>query len=134
MPTFTDPIADADELREAARGLAHATGSSSDPTAFYPDLGALSSSLASMAQSLHQLGDFHDGQAAKTALVKNDPNHGRAASYRVSWELHRAAEMLHQVGECVDRAHEIEAIIAYQASVHERPSPRHAPPQAGLSL
>ncbi|UMG92223.1 hypothetical protein [Nocardioides sp. TF02-7] len=30
-----------------------------------------------------------------------------------SWELHRAAEMIHQVGECVNRAHEIEATIAY---------------------
>ena len=27
MPTFNDPIANADELREAARGLAHATRS-----------------------------------------------------------------------------------------------------------
>lgn len=134
MPTFNEPIADADELREAARGLAHATRSLSDPTNVYAILGALSSSLSSMAQSLHQLGHFHDGQAAKTALVRNDPYHGRAASYRVSWELHRAAEMLHQVGECVDRAHEIEAIIAYQASGHERPSPRRAPPEAGLSL
>ena len=84
MPTFNDPIADADELREAARGLAHATRSLTDPTEIYPQLGALSSSLASMAQSLHQLGDFHDRQATKTALVKNDAYHGRAASYRVS--------------------------------------------------
>lgn len=134
MPTFNDPIADADELREAARGLAHATRALTDPTEIYPVLGALSSSLASMAQSLHQLGDFHDGQATKTARVRDDPYNGRAASYRVSWELHRAAEMLHQVGECVDRAHEIEAIIVYQASVPERPSPRRAPPDVGLSL
>lgn len=58
MPTFNDPIADADELREASRGLAHATRSLSDPTDVYAVLGALSSSLASMTQSLHQLGDF----------------------------------------------------------------------------
>ena len=35
------------------------------------------------------------------------------ASYQVSWELHRAAEMIHQVADGVDRAHEIEATIAY---------------------
>ena len=44
MPTFNDPVADADELREAVRGLAHATRSIDDPTAIYPVLG------------LHQLG------------------------------------------------------------------------------
>ena len=32
MPTFNDPVADADELREAVRGLAHATRSIDDPT------------------------------------------------------------------------------------------------------
>ena len=36
MPTFNDPVADADELREAVRGLAHATRSIDDPTAIYP--------------------------------------------------------------------------------------------------
>ena len=45
--------------------------------------------------------------------MNGDPNAGRAASYKVSWELHRAAEMVHQVAECVDRAHEVEATIAY---------------------
>ena len=33
MPSFNDPVADADELREAVRGLAHATRSIDDPTA-----------------------------------------------------------------------------------------------------
>ena len=36
MPTFNDPVADADELREAVRGLAHATRSIEDPTSIYP--------------------------------------------------------------------------------------------------
>ena len=31
MPTFNDPVADADELREAVRGLAHATRTIDDP-------------------------------------------------------------------------------------------------------
>ena len=58
---------------------------------------------------------------------------GRAASYRVAWELHRAAEMLHQVAECVDRAHEIEASITYATNAPDRPQKRPAP-NAGLSL
>lgn len=132
MPTFNDPTAEADELCEAARGLAHATRSVNDPTAVYPILGALSSSLASMSQSMHQLGDLRD-QPAEHGVSVGGHAHGRAASYRVSWELHRAAEMLHQVAECVDRAHELEATITYAANapnrLHRRPAPN-----AGLSL
>lgn len=120
MPTFNDPVADADELREAVRGLAHATRSIDDPTSLYPVLGALSSALASLSQSLHQLGQFHDGSTRKQAWMNGDANAGRTASYRESWELHRAAEMTHQVAECVDRAHEIEATIAYD--IHDYPA------------
>lgn len=111
MPTFNNPVADADELREAVRGLAHATRSIEDPTSIYPVLGSISSALASLTQSLHQLGDFHDRPATKTAWMNGAPHAGRASSYRVSWELHRAAEMMHQVAETVDRANEIEATI-----------------------
>jgi hypothetical protein len=118
MPTFNDPVADADELREAGRGLAHATRTIDDPTSIYPVLGALSSAFASLSQSLHQLGQFHDGPTRKQAWMNGDANAGRAASYRESWELHRAAEMIHQVAECVDRAHEIEATIAYGIDDH----------------
>jgi hypothetical protein len=48
-----------------------------------------------------------------------------------SWELYRAAEMIHQVAEWVGRAHEIEATIAYY--IHDCPSfapvqrPSHQP-------
>lgn len=113
MPTFNDPVADADEVRQAVRGLAHATRSIEDPTTVYSMLGSISSALASLTQSLHQLGDFHDGPATMTARVNSDPQAGRASSYRVSWELHRAALMIRQIAEGVDRAHEIEGTIAY---------------------
>lgn len=134
MPTFNNPVADADELREAVRGLAHATRSIEDPTSIYPVLGSISSALASLTQSLHQLGDFHDGPATKTAWMTGDPHAGRASSYRASWELHRAAEMIHQVAETVDRAHEIEATIAYDVrDVPLAPIPSQAR-DGGLSL
>ncbi len=134
MPTFHNPVADADDLREAVRGLAHATRSIEDPKSIYPVLGSISFALASLTQSLHQLGDFHDGPATKTAWMNGDPHAGRASSYRVSWEPHRAAEMIHQVAETVDRAHEIEATIAYD--VRDLP-PAAVPSQSrdrGLSL
>ena len=99
-----------------------------DPTSIYPVLGSISSALASLSQSLHQLGDFHDGPARKQAWMNGDPHAGRAASYKVSWELHRAAEMVHQVAECVDRAHEVEATIAYD--IARLPVARAGPPAA----
>ena len=133
MPTYNDPIAGADELREAARGFAHATRSSSDSAELYPVLGALSSSLESMSQSLHRLGGLHDQTPTSRASVDGDRQAGRASSYRVSWELHRAAEMLRQVAECVDRAHEIEATITYATSAPDRPR-RSSAPNAELSL
>ena len=113
MPTFNDPVADADELREAVRGLAHATRRIEDPTAIYPVLGSISSALASLTQALHQLGDFHDGPIRRQAWVNGDAQAGRAASSKASWDLHRAAEMIRQVADCVDRAHQVEATIAY---------------------
>jgi len=135
MPTFSDPVADADELREAVRGLAHATRSVDDPTAIYPVLGSISTALASLSQALHQLGDFQDGPTCKQAWMNGDAHAGRAASYGESWELHRAAEMIHQVAECVDRAHEIEATIAYDVRDYPTlapvPRPSH---ESGLSL
>ena len=134
MPTFNNPVADADELREAVRGLAHATRSIEDPTSIYPVLGSISSALASLTQSLHQLGDFHDGPATKTAWMNGDPHAGRASSYRVSWELHRAAEMMHQVAETVDRANEIEATIAYDVQDFPLAPVPSQSPDRGLSL
>ena len=113
MPTFENPAVDADEAAAALRGLAHATRSIDDPTEIYSVLGSLSQGLASLEQSLHQLGQFHDGPARKRAWVSGDAHAGRAASYQVAWELHRAAEMVHQVAAGLDRAHEVEATIAY---------------------
>jgi hypothetical protein len=135
MPTFANPAADADEVREAVRGLACATRVIDDPTDVYAILGAITSALASMAQSLHQLGDFHDGPASKQMWTNGDHHEGRAASYRVSWELHRAAEMLHQVTKGIERAHEIEATIAYDVNDFPTLSPVPRPStEPGLSL
>lgn len=113
MPTFESPAADADEAQTALRALAHATRSIDDPRQIYPVLGSLTSAVASLSQSVHQLASFHDGTAEKGVLVAGDSRAGRAATYQVSWELHRAAEMLHQVSETIERAHNAESEITY---------------------
>jgi hypothetical protein len=108
MPTFNDPAADAQEAADALRGLAHATRVIDDRSDIYAVLGSVSAGLHSLHQALHQLGRFHD--APRRAQVPSGAA-GRAASSRVSSELHRGAELLLQVAAGLDRAHEVEATI-----------------------
>lgn len=135
MPISNQPRDHANEAHEALRRLAHATRKMEDPTDIYPVLGELSNSLASLAQALHQIGDFHDGPAHKRSWVTGDTRTGRAASYQIAWELHRAAEMVHQVAAGIDRAHEVEATIAYDVRDFPTlaPAPRRSH-ESGLSL
>lgn len=39
MPTFEDPVAEADEAQQALRGLAHATRAIDSPRQIYPNCG-----------------------------------------------------------------------------------------------
>lgn len=132
MTTFDDPVAHAAEVREAVRALAHATRNMQDPTDLYSIIGSLSSSLASMAQVLQQLGATHDRMSSvggQAPIGRED----RATAYQVSWELHRAAEMVHQVASTVDRAHQLEAAITYDVHLPIAPVPA-AGREHGLSL
>jgi hypothetical protein len=52
MPTFDDPAKDADELGEAARGLAYATRRIPVPEDTYRVLGSMHSALTSVQHSL----------------------------------------------------------------------------------
>jgi hypothetical protein len=122
MPTFQQPSVDADEAQQALRGLAHATRSIEDPQQLYPTLGSLSAAAASMSQSLHQLASFHDGPTRRTRWTPGDSAGARAASYRVSWELHRAGEILRHVSEAISHAQEAEATLVYHREL-PNPSP-----------
>lgn len=113
MPTFENPAADADEVQTALRALAHATRSIDDPRQIYSVLGSLTSAVASLSQSLHQLATFHDNAAMKGVWVAGDSRAGRAATFHVSWELHRAGEILHQVSDSIASAHNAESRITY---------------------
>lgn len=120
MPTFESPAVDAGEAQQSLRGLAHATRTINDPQDIYSTLGSLSLAAASMSQSLHQLASFHDGPSRRTGWAPEDSARARSAAYRVSWELHRAGEMLRQVAETIDHAHEAEAILAYHREFPEQ--------------
>lgn len=113
MPTPENPAKVADEAHTALRALAHATLSLDDPREIYSVLGSLTSAVAALSQSLHQLAAFHDEPAKEAAWVAGDTNASRAAKYSVSWDLHRAAEILRHVGESIDHAHSAEAGVTY---------------------
>ena len=135
MTTSDSPETHADNARQALRQLAHATRYLGDPTQIYPILGDLSNGLASFAQSLHQMAAFHEGPVREHPQQAGDARAGRAASYHVAWELHRAGDMLAQTAKTLDKAHELEATIAYDLSEVDLPIETRQPPQEhGMSL
>ena len=133
MPTFENPAADAVEVQTALRALAHATRSIDDPRDIYSVIGSLTMALGSPSQSLLQLVGFHDGANNKAKWATEDNPKARSAAYRVSWDLHRAGEMVRQVGEVVENAHEAEAILRYHREFPTPPA-SHAAPSHGLPL
>ena len=135
MPTFDNPAADADEVQTTLRGLAHATRSMDDPRQIYSVLGSLTSAVASLSQSLHQLATFHDDAARTGVWVAGDSRAGRAATYQVSWDLHRAAEILHQVSESIASAHNVESRISFtRRDLPEFAESTHQSTSNGLQL
>jgi len=123
MPTFFDPAADADEAYQAMRALAHQTAAIDDPRQIYPMLGSLSAAVAALGQTLHQIARFHDTDEHHRVPRTDARRSEVGARHEVSWELHRAGEIMNHVAACIDRAHEVEGTI-----VHEPPTPAAAPP------
>lgn len=121
MSNFENPTAGADEVQAALRALAHSTRSIEDPRQIYSVLGSLTSAIAALSQSVHQIASHHDGSAQRPAWVPGDSRTEHSAAYQVSWELHRAGEILRQVAGAIDRAYEAEGTITY---VH-RDFPQH---------
>lgn len=135
MPTFENPSADAAEAREVLRGLAHATRKVDDPRALYAILGDLSAAASSLGQALHQLASVHDARRRETAWGPEDSRSARAATGHVSWDLHRAGEILKQVAASIDDAHRAEGTVVYQHRDFPTPASTTQPTSSrGLGL
>ena len=59
MPSFQDPVEDADEAREAMRGLAYATRHIERAENTYPVLGSVTRTVEGLQQVLRQLAAWH---------------------------------------------------------------------------
>jgi ABC-type transporter Mla subunit MlaD len=133
----SESVTHAAQASDQLRRLAQATRTIPDPGEIYDLLGDLSRAITSLAQSLHQIAKVHDNLEPGRARVAESARSGRATSYAISWEVHRAAEMLTQVAGVVDRAHQDEAKIAYVQPDPLLPPDRQATPAAannGLHL
>lgn len=96
MPTFHDPIADADEASEALRALAHATRSFDDPAHTYRVFGDLLAGVRSLEQVLDQLAAAHLTHRGRAHDDIGDPLAGAHAALAAADELHRSRVLLDQ--------------------------------------
>ncbi len=127
MPSYKDATVDAEQTREALRGLAHATHSLTDPAETYRVLGSLSAALLSLQQSLDQLAGLHEQHAG------TDQGDARAGSR----DALAAGEYLRQAAGSVRKAHgELRAAfnhngqIVWQQGIDARP-PGRGPTEPG---
>ncbi|MGO1183969.1 MAG: hypothetical protein ACTMHS_13070 [Micrococcaceae bacterium] len=96
MPTFHDPLADADETSEALRALAHATRSFDDPAQTYRVFGDLLAGVRSLEQVLDQLAAAHLTHRGRAHDDNGDPLAGARAALAAADELHRSRVLLDQ--------------------------------------
>ncbi len=127
MPTFEDPAQDADELGEAARGLAHATRRIAAPEDTYRVLGSVHYALTSVQQSLRQLANWHERHSPFAATDDGDRTAGQEQAAKTSGWLTIAAASMDQVVQLVMAAQSENGRIAWQPdpspldqALHER--------------
>ncbi len=114
MPTFENPSQDADELAEAARGLAYATRQIETPEDTYDVLGALHLTLSRIQQGLEQLAAWHDRHASFAATDDGDRVAGHEHAVKAGGWLSIAAASTEQVVQLVMKAHSENGRIAWQ--------------------
>ncbi|OYO08837.1 hypothetical protein CGZ94_20295 [Enemella evansiae] len=120
MPTFNDPAADAEEARQAMRGLAHASQRIEDPDELYGIVGELLGTARSLEQSLIQLSGgclTHQGRAAHD---DGDKNLGAADAWAAADALRQAARHISDAEAVLDQASGHLGRIAWRpAAAHE---------------
>lgn len=120
MPTFNDPVADAEESREALRGLAHATIRIENPDDIYAALGSLLAGARSLHQVLQQLSRYHHTHQHLAATDSGDHDDGVAHALVTAAALAEAAASADQLESHLDAALQHSGRIAWQP---EPPTP-----------
>jgi phage-related minor tail protein len=114
MPSFEDPQADAEEMRQAARGLAHATRRIDTPGDMYDVFGSVTYTVTALTQALNQIAAWHQTHADRAAHDNGDRAAGRTDALEVARRLRTATERLDGVIDEVMAAHSANGRIAWQ--------------------
>lgn len=145
MPTFSNPVEDAADARQAVRALAHASRAFAEPEYTYQVVGELLGTLRSLEQVLEQVAAAHVLHQDKAFLDNGDHEAGVDEAWAAANALRRAAELVQSAETAVDQASQHSSYIAWHpAPVASRPEldpfsrdPLEAPPvssRQGLSL
>lgn len=113
MPTFTDPVADAAEMSEAMRALAHASRTFDQPEDMYGVLGDLLGSVRSLEQVLTQIATAHADSRGRAANDVGDRAIGTRDALDAAGELRRAAALIGQAERRLDAASAAAGRIAW---------------------
>lgn len=118
MPTFENPNQDADELAEAARGLAYATRHIETPADTYDVLGSLHLTLSRVQQGLQQLAAWHQRHAPFAATDNGNRAAGHDHAITGAAWLATAAESVEDATRQVMAAHSENGRIAWHPTRH----------------
>lgn len=118
MPTFHDPVQDAEEAHQALRALAHATRSWDDPADTYTVLGALTNGVRSLRQTLDQTAGAHLTHLTQAHDDHGDAAAGSSSAQAAAAELQLAAAALGEIEGRLSRAHQRSARIAWHEPAH----------------
>lgn len=133
MPTFQNPVEDADEAREALRGLAYATRHFDAAEDTYPVLGSITRSVEGLQQVLEQLAAWHRTNQPSAASDTGDRAAGSLEAARAADALTRAAEALDRVWEAANAAWSHNGAITWQPNTPTTPPTRAPHPEPGRS-
>jgi hypothetical protein len=87
-----------------------------------------------LSQTAHRAGESYDVSAARDEMAPQVAKGARATRYQLSWELHRAGEMLRQVAQSIEHARVLEASLHPEMPPASTTRPLVAHPGAGLGL
>ena len=122
MPTFSNPVQDATETRQAVRALAHASRAFADPADTYQVVGELLGTLRSLEQVLEQVAAAHVRHQDKAFLDNGDHEAGVDEAWAAANALRKAAELVQSAETAVDQATQHSSYIAWHpAPVASRP-------------
>lgn len=124
MPTFDNPLTDAEEASHALRGLAHATRTFENSADTYAVIGDLLGGVRSLRQVLHQLAAAHITHSRTARTDTGDTQAGLRAAIAAADELHAASVLFDRVEMHLDAALQHSGTIAWHPASESQASSR----------